>query len=77
MDGEGLKRGRGRVEDLAGGETTKYEPDAVLMLNPRRRWDENAERGQVVFSVEKNRNGPTGVEVAYRLHGPHFCFWPV
>ena len=77
MDVEGLKAARGRVEDLAGDETTRYEPDAVLMLNPRWRWDETAARGQVVFSVEKNRSGPTGVEVEYRLHGPHFCFYPV
>ncbi len=77
MDIEGLKKARGRVEDLAGGETTKYEPDAVVMLSPRWRWDEQAKRGQVVFSVEKNRSGPTGVEVEFQLHGQHFCFWPV
>ena len=76
MDVEGLKADRARVEDLAGGATTKYEPDAVLMLNPRWRWDEDAVRGQVVFSVEKNRSGPTGVEVEHYLHGPHFAFWP-
>jgi len=76
MDSEGLKAERGRVEDLAGGETTKYEPDAVMMLNPRWKWDHTAVRGQVVFSMEKNRSGPTGVEVEYRLHGQHFCFWP-
>ena len=76
MDAEGLKKFRGEVFDLAGGETTKYEPDAVLMLNPRWRWDEKAERGQVLFSIEKNRSGPTGVEVEYQLRGENFCFWP-
>lgn len=74
MDAEGLKKHRGEVFDLAGGETTKYEPDAVVMLNPRWRWDDTAIRGQVVASIEKNRNGPTGVETEYFLHGKHFCF---
>jgi len=74
MDAEGLKKHRGEVFDLAGGETTKYEPNAVLMLNPRWRWDDAAARGQVVFSIEKNRSGPTGVEAEYFLHGKHFCF---
>jgi len=46
MDAAGLKKHRGEVFDLADGETTKYEPDAVLMLNPRWRWDDNAVRGQ-------------------------------
>jgi len=77
MDAEGLKKVRGQVSDLAGGETTKYEPDAVLMLNPRRQWDAHAQRTEVLFSIEKNRSGPTGVEISCQLHGPHFCFSPL
>jgi replicative DNA helicase len=75
-ESEGLKGARVRFEDLFGGESVKYEPDVALMLNPtfgdesRRR-----QRGkQVIFSIEKNRMGPTGVEFIHTLHGENFAF---
>jgi hypothetical protein len=72
VDPEGLKRDEPRVEDLLGGSAVKYEPDAVIMMLPRRQGSER----RVGFAVAKNRAGPTDVEVAYPLVGRHFCFDP-
>ena len=72
VDPEGLKRDEPRVQDLLGGSAVKYEPDAVIMMLPRR---EEGER-EVGFVVAKNRAGPTDVEVVYPLVGRHFCFDP-
>jgi len=72
VDPEGLKRDEPRVEDLLGGSAVKYEPDAVIMMLPRR---EAGER-RVGFVVAKNRAGPTDVEVVYPFVGRHFCFDP-
>ena len=72
-DAEGLKGERVRFEDLWGGSSVNYEPDVALMLNPG--VSERTKLGQeIVFSVEKNRLGPTGVEFDNRLHGQHFVF---
>ncbi len=71
LDIEGLKRGEARVDDLAGGEATKYEPDAILMLLPGR--DDPA---RIHFLVAKNRAGPAGVGVTHRRIGRHFVFHP-
>lgn len=72
-DIEGLKGGRVRFENLWGGSSVNYEPDVAVMLNPA--CDENGTRGaEVIFSVEKNRLGPTGVESRHPLRGQHFAF---
>ena len=72
-DAEGLKGERVRFEDLWGGSSVNYEPDIALMLNPELRAEET-DRDEVLFSVEKNRLGPTGVDFLKRLIGRHFAF---
>jgi replicative DNA helicase len=72
-DAEGLKSARVRFEDLWGGSSVNYEPDVAVMLNPARQETE-ARGGEIVFSIEKNRLGPTGVEFRQVLQGQHFAF---
>ena len=72
-DAEGLKGKRVRFEDLWGGSSVNYEPDVALMLNPAQQPRE-AREGEVVFSIEKNRLGPTGVEFHHLLLGQFFIF---
>lgn len=72
-DIEGLKDGRVRFEDLWGGSSVNYEPDVALMLNPVH--EARQEPGSdIMFSIEKNRLGPTGVEFRQVLHGQYFSF---
>jgi replicative DNA helicase len=72
-DAEGLKGACVRFEDLWGGSSVNYEPDVALMLNPARQ-AEQTRGAKVMFSIEKNRLGPTGVEWAQVLRGQHFAF---
>jgi replicative DNA helicase len=74
-DADGLKGGRVRFEDLWGGASVNYEPDVALMLNPTEKGI-SEEGNLVLFSIEKNRLGPTGVEHRHKMHGPHFVFYP-
>jgi replicative DNA helicase len=74
-DAEGLKGARVRFEDLWGGSSVNYEPDVAVMLNPARQAEQT--RGvEIIFSIEKNRLGPTGVEFRHLLNGQHFSFDP-
>ena len=66
-DAEGLKSERVRFEDLWGGASIKYEPDIALILN-------RGEEQDIVFSLEKNRLGPTGQTFQLSLHGEFFAF---
>jgi len=60
---------------LWGGSNVNYEPDVAVMSNSARQ--ETQTRGaEVVFSVEKNRLGPTGVEFRHVLYGSHYRFDP-
>ncbi|MBU1750506.1 MAG: hypothetical protein KKA73_22720, partial [Chloroflexi bacterium] len=74
-DKEGLKAGyesgRIRLYHLRGESSLAYECDIAIMLNPHEQPD------QVVFTVEKNRTGPTDVEVVYLRRGAQFRFDPV
>jgi len=72
-DAEGLKGERVRIEDLWGGSSVNYEPDVAVMLN-RTRVNEQKDDLPVLFSVEKNRLGPTGVEFTRNLRGQFFVF---
>lgn len=80
-DKEGLRRDRLRFEDLWGNASINYEPDVAIMLNPT--WRENAaarrknREPQVVFSIEKNRLGPTWIEFLFTLYGKFYAFDPV
>jgi hypothetical protein len=50
-----------------------YEPDVAVMLNPARQAEQT--RGvEIIFSIEKNRLGPTGVEWTQVLRGQSFAF---
>ena len=72
-DADGLKGERVRFEDLWGGSTVNYEPDVAVMLNPARTQQQRPRPG-ILFSIEKNRLGPTGVEFTCLLRGQHFGF---
>lgn len=72
-DAEGLKGERVRFEDLWGGSSVNYEPDVAVMLNPVRREIEMRDV-EILFSIEKNRLGPTGVEMRHVLFGQYFRF---
>lgn len=72
-DAEGLKGERVRFEDLWGGSSVNYEPDVALMLNPVGQGD-GSHGAEVIFSVEKNRLGPTRVESRHMLRGEHFAY---
>jgi len=69
LDTTGLRADRPGVQDLWGGPTIKYEPDACILLRP-------SAGGTVTFSIGKNRLGPQFVECDYRLHGAYYCFNP-
>lgn len=79
-DKEGLRRDRLRFEDLWGNSSINYEPDVAIMLNPT--WRENAaarrknREPQVLFSIEKNRLGPTWIEFLFTLYGKFYAFDP-
>ena len=75
-DTEGLKADRVRLRDMWGPSIVSYECDMALMLNPLEGSDRRAESQRVVVSVDKNRHGPEGVEMAFTLHGPYFAFDP-
>ncbi len=75
-DREGLKGEKVHFEDLWGGSSVNYEPDVAVILNPD--GPASQTRGQKVgFSIEKNRLGPTGVELGFVLNGQHFAFEPI
>ncbi len=72
-DAEGLKGGRVYFEYLWGGSSVNYEPDVALMLNPAQSEVKSGET-KIIFSLEKNRLGRTGVEFNHSLQGQHFAF---
>ena len=45
------------------------------MLNPTEKGI-SEEGNLVLFSIEKNRLGHTGVEHRHKMHGPHFVLYP-
>jgi replicative DNA helicase len=72
-DTDGLKGERVRFEDLWGGASVNYEPDVAIMLNPARQ-KVLASAVEMILSIEKNRLGPTNVEISQVLNGDHFVF---
>lgn len=79
-DSEGLRRDRLRFEDLWGNSSINYEPDVAIMLNPTWRDNSAARRKhrepKVLFSIEKNRLGPTWIEFLFKLWGQYYAFDP-
>jgi len=72
-DAEGLKGERVRFEDLWGGSSVNYEPDVAVMMNPLHQAGQLHET-DILFSIEKNRLGPTGVEFKHSLRGQYYMF---
>lgn len=79
-DAEGLRRDHLRFEDLWGNSSINYEPDVAIMLNPTGRDNAAARRKhrepKVLFSIEKNRLGPTWIEFLFKLWGQYYAFDP-
>ncbi len=76
-----------RLQHLQDADGVGYEADLVIMLNDKitavskrhtafdvMRADDF--RSQVVFSIEKNRNGPSGINLEYRKDFAHYRFDP-
>ncbi len=73
-DEAGLRAGRVRLADLLGPSLVQYECDVGIIQNPH---EVGADGGQtVLWTIEKNRSGPTDVGILYRLTGQYFCFDP-
>jgi len=72
-DSDGLKGKRVGFEDLWGGSSVNYEPDVAIMLNPAQKTGHVC-KNEIIFSVEKNRLGPTNVEFNHFLLGQYFVY---
>lgn len=77
-----------RLQHLQDAEGIGYEADLVIMLNDKITAVSNRHtafdtvradtfRGIVVMSIEKNRNGPSGIDLEYRKDFSHYRFSPV
>lgn len=74
-DKEGIKHGRVRLADLRGGTALQYECDIAIVMNTAPTHGDQPRNRAVLFSVEKNRSGPTtGVELEFHLWGEFFRF---
>jgi len=76
-DKEGLKARRIRLHHLRGESALAYECDIAIMLNSQAAYLDDGDPDRVGFSIEKNRTGPTDVEVVYRRQGAQFRFDPI
>ncbi|TAK36116.1 MAG: hypothetical protein EPO21_03980 [Chloroflexota bacterium] len=73
-DKDGLKHDRVRLADLRGGTALQYECDIAIIMNPAALHGEKPRKRTVLFSIEKNRSGPTDVELEFDLWGEFFRF---
>ena len=77
-DVDGLRQPELHFENLWGNASINYEPDVAIMLNPT--WRKGRKRKQreseVLFSIEKNRLGPTWVGILFAQYGKHYAFDP-
>jgi replicative DNA helicase len=87
VDRVGMEVRRIRMHHLRGSSAVSYEADVVLMLNDKHKavskvhlsYDARAAqsfRDWVVFSVEKNREGPNLLDVEFHKDFGHFRFDP-
>ena len=85
VDRSGLEVSRLRMHHLRGSSAVSFESDIVLMLNDKHKavskvhlsYDDRAARSfreWVVFSVEKNRGGPSLIDLEFRKDFAHFRF---
>ena len=73
-DEAGLRSGKVRLADLLGPSLVQYECDVGIIQNPQ---DIGiAGRQTVLWTIEKNRSGPTDVGAVFTLHGEFFYFDP-
>lgn len=73
-DEAGLRSGKVRLADLLGPSLVQYECDVGIIQNPH---DIGADgRQSVLWTIEKNRSGPTDVGILYNLIGQYFYFDP-
>lgn len=86
-DQRGLASPRLRLHHLSGSPALAYESDVTLILNDKFSCVSKAHlaydtvraktfRDFTVFSVEKNRGGPTGIDLEFRKDFSHFRFDP-
>ena len=86
-DRVGLNARRLRMHHLRGSSALAYEADAVVMLNDKYRAVSNvhtaydpvraeAFKGQVIFTIEKNRDGPAPLELEFGKDFGHYRFDP-
>lgn len=77
-----------RLQHLQDADGLGYEADLVIMLNDKITAVSNRHtafdtvradtfRGLVVMSIEKNRNGPSGIDLEYRKDFAHYRFNPI
>jgi replicative DNA helicase len=77
-----------RLQHLQDAEGLGYEADLVIMLNDKITAVSNRHtafdtvradtfRGIVVMSIEKNRNGPSGIDLEFRKDFSHYRFNPI
>lgn len=87
-DKPGLRAPRLRLHDLRGSSALQFEADVALMINNKyeavakvhRAYDAiraNSYKEWAVFSVEKNRGGPSGINLEFRTDFPHFRYQQV
>jgi hypothetical protein len=71
-DEAGLRSGKVRLADLLGPSLVQYECDVGIIQNPH---DISANgRQTVLWTIEKNRSGPTDVGMLFDLVGEYFYF---
>lgn len=87
VDAPGMEARRLRLHHLRGSSAVAFEADVVLMLNDKSKAVSKVHlaydsvgakrfREWVVWSVEKNRGGPTLVDLEFRKDFTHFRFDP-
>jgi excisionase family DNA binding protein len=75
-DEQSLRRQRVHLENLWGPSLMQYQPDTALILNRGSASAFGEGATMIRCGLEKQRNGPQGVEFEFALHGAHFCFDP-
>ncbi len=75
-DEQALRRQRVHLEDLWGPALMQYQPDTAIILNRGSSSAAGEGPTMIRFGLEKQRNGPQGIEFEFALHGAHFCFDP-
>lgn len=86
-DRSGLQSRRVRLYDMRGSSAIQYEADVGIVINNKytvvsrehivyNPIQAESMRNWVVFSIEKNRSGRSGVDLEFRLDASHFCMDP-